>query len=72
MTIGLFEAIKTIGQTLATNPTKLFDQYRLKKQIIAYVKDERSNLIAMTTTLKLVVKHEVSKVLIFAIFLKAC
>jgi hypothetical protein len=59
MTIGLFEAIKTTNQTLATNPTKLLDQYRLKKQIIAYVKDEGSNLITMTTTLKLVVKHEV-------------
>jgi hypothetical protein len=59
MTIGLFETIKTTSQTLATNPTKLLDQYRLKKQVIAYVKDEGSNLIAMTTTLKLVVKHEV-------------
>jgi hypothetical protein len=27
--------------------------------MIAYVKDERSNLITMTSTLKLVVKHEV-------------
>jgi hypothetical protein len=53
VTIGLFEAIKTTSQTLATNPTKLLDQYRLKKQFMAYVKDEGSNLIAMTTTLKL-------------------
>ncbi len=59
MTIGLFEAIKTTSQTLATNLTKLLDQYRLKKQIIAYVKDEGSNLITMTSTLKLLVKHEV-------------
>jgi hypothetical protein len=51
VTTVLFEAIKTTGQTLATNLTKLLDQYRLKKQIIAYVKDERSNLIKMTTTL---------------------
>jgi len=56
---GLFETIKATGQTLATNLTKLLDQYRLEKQIIAYVKGEGSNLISMTTTLKLVVKHEV-------------
>jgi hypothetical protein len=29
MTIGLFEAIKTIGQALAKKLTKLFEQYGL-------------------------------------------
>jgi hypothetical protein len=51
VTIRLFEAIKTISQTLAANLIKLLDQYKLKKQIVAYVKDEGSNLIIMTTTL---------------------
>jgi hypothetical protein len=35
--------------------TKLFDQYCKRKKIIAYVKDEGSNLNAMTTTFKFVV-----------------
>jgi hypothetical protein len=52
VTIGLFEAIETIGQNLTTNLTKLLDQYGLRKKIIAYVKDERSNLTIMTITLK--------------------
>jgi hypothetical protein len=46
--IGLFEAIETIGQALANNSTKLFDQYGLRNKIIAYVKDEGSNLNTMT------------------------
>jgi hypothetical protein len=52
VTIGLFETIKTIGQTLTTNLTKLFDQYGLKNKIIAFAIDEGSNLVTMTTTLK--------------------
>jgi hypothetical protein len=36
--IGLFEALKTIGQTLARNLIKLLDQYGLRKKIITYVK----------------------------------
>jgi hypothetical protein len=60
LTIGLFQTTKTIGQTLATNLIELFNQCRLRKKIIAYVKDERSNLITMTTTLKSVMKCEIS------------
>jgi hypothetical protein len=59
MTIRLFEATKTIGQTLATNQIKLLNQYGLRKKIIANVKDERSNLTTMTTTLKSIMKCEV-------------
>jgi hypothetical protein len=55
----LFEAIEIIGQTLANNLTKLFDQYGLRNKIITYVKDEGSNLNTMTIVLKYVVKHEV-------------
>jgi hypothetical protein len=44
ITIGLFEAIEITEQALANNLTKLFDQYGLRNKIIAYVKDEGSNL----------------------------
>jgi hypothetical protein len=48
VTIGLFEAIETIGHTLANNLTKLIDQYGLINKIIAYVNNEGSNLNIMT------------------------
>jgi hypothetical protein len=34
---------------------ELLDKYGLRKKIIAYVKDERSNLNVMTITLKVIV-----------------
>jgi hypothetical protein len=34
MTIGLFETIEIIGQNLATNITKLLDQYELIKKLL--------------------------------------
>jgi hypothetical protein len=40
----LFEATKTTEQALTNNLIKLFDQYGLRNKIIAYVKDEGSNL----------------------------
>jgi hypothetical protein len=40
MIIGLFELIENINQTLATNLTIVFYQYKLRKKFIAYVKDE--------------------------------
>jgi len=59
VTIGLFKAIKSTGQALANNLTKLFDQYGLKNKITAYVKNEGSNLNITTIALKFVVKCEV-------------
>jgi hypothetical protein len=59
VTIGLFEAIKITKQSLVNNLTKLFDQYGLENKIIAYVKDEGSNLNTMTIASKSVVKCEV-------------
>jgi len=59
VTIGLLKAIKTTRQALANNLTKLFDQYRLRNKIIAYVKNEGSNLNVMTIALIFVVKCEV-------------
>jgi len=59
MIIALFETTKTIIQALATNFTLFFDQFKFKK-IMAYVKDERSNLTIMTIALKsIIVKCEV-------------
>ncbi len=55
----MFKAIEISGQTLANNLTKLFDQYGLRNKIIAYVKDEGSNLNTMTIILKFVLKCEV-------------
>jgi hypothetical protein len=79
VTVGLFETIKTICQTLATNLIELFDQYGLRNKIIAFVKDEWSNLITMITTLKSYVKCEVlgldesfQGTCFGHIFLKAC
>jgi hypothetical protein len=40
VTIGLFEATETIGQTLAKNLKELLDSYGLSKKIIAYVNKE--------------------------------
>jgi hypothetical protein len=59
VTIGLFEAIKTIGETFTNNLIKLFDQYGFEKKTIVYFKDEGSNLNVMTTTLKSIMRCEV-------------
>jgi hypothetical protein len=56
--IGLFEATKIIGQTLARNHIDLLDEYGLRKKIITYVKDEGSNLNALTSALNFVVNCE--------------
>ncbi len=58
ITIGLFEAIEIIRQALTNNLTKLFDQYGLRNKIIAYVKDDGSNLNIMTIALKSVTNCE--------------
>ncbi len=56
----MFEAIQITRQTLANNLTKLLDQYGLRNKIIAYVKDEGSNLITMIVVLKFVMKCDES------------
>jgi hypothetical protein len=43
---------------LAKNLIKLFDQYELKRKIIAYVKNERSNLDTIIIVFKSIVKCE--------------
>ncbi len=56
--LGLFEVVETIGETLARYFIDLLDAYGLKNKIITYVKDEGSNLNALTNVLKFVVKCE--------------
>jgi hypothetical protein len=58
VTIGLFKMIETIGQALVKSLIDLLDKYGLMKKIIVYVKDEGSNLNAMTYALKFVVNCE--------------
>jgi len=58
VTNGLFEAIETIGQALVRSLIELLDKYGLRKKIIVYVKDEGSNLNAMTIALKAIVNYE--------------
>jgi len=53
--IGLFEATKKTGQALVKSFTKLLDKYGLRKKNIVYIKDEGSNLNAMTSVLKYIV-----------------
>ncbi len=56
--LGLFEIVETIGQTLAINLIELLVTYVLRNKIIAYVKDEGSNLNTLTNVLNFVVKCE--------------
>ncbi len=58
MIVGLFEATKTTRQALAKSLISLLDKYGLRKNIIVDVKDEGSNIIAMTGALKFVVNCE--------------
>jgi hypothetical protein len=55
ITLGLFEQIDIIGQTLVKILIKLLHNYALRKNKIAYVKDEGSNLNTMTITLKSII-----------------
>ncbi len=54
----MFEVIKIIGQVLVRNLIDLLDAYGLRNKLIAYVKDEGSNLNTLTNALKFVVKCE--------------
>jgi len=47
--------IDTIGQTLVRSVIELLNKYGLRKKIIAYVKNEGSNLNAMIIALLVVV-----------------
>jgi hypothetical protein len=49
--IGLFGAIEITSQAMAMKLQALLDKYNLWKKILLYVKDEGSNVGAMTTLL---------------------
>jgi hypothetical protein len=55
VTIGLLEAIETIGQALVVNLNSFLDFFGLTNKIIEFVKDEGANLNAMTLALRFVV-----------------
>jgi hypothetical protein len=59
MIIGLFEAIETIGQTLAINLSNLLDSFGFTNKIIEFVKDEGANLNVMTLALRFVVSCDI-------------
>jgi len=52
------EVARSTRQALAKNLIKLLDAYGLRNKIIAYVKDEGSNLNTLTNALKFVIKCE--------------
>jgi hypothetical protein len=57
--VRLFEVTKKNCLMLAWDLINLLDKFGLRKKIIAYVKNESSNLNAMTSTLKFVVNYEI-------------
>jgi len=59
VTIGLFEATKITRQTMAMNLSNLLYYFGLKKKIIAFVKNEGTNLNAMILTLMYVVSYDI-------------
>jgi hypothetical protein len=58
ITLHLFKATNTSGQTLAKKLAKLLVIYGLRRIIVAYVKDEGFNLNIITTILKSIVNFE--------------
>jgi hypothetical protein len=57
--IGFFEAFDTFGHALAKDLIDLLNKYDLRKQIIAYVKDEGTNSNTMTIALKSIVSYDI-------------
>jgi hypothetical protein len=56
-TMGLFEALNTIGATLATIMKPLLAKFQLMDKVITYVKDESSNLNTLVVTLFSIVTY---------------
>jgi len=59
ITIGLFKAFDTFGHALAKDLIEFLDKYDLRKRIIAYVKNEGSNLNTMIVGLKYVIRCDI-------------
>lgn len=58
VTIGLFEANDTRGLSLAEQVKPILEEFELTNKVIAYVKDEGSNLTTMASSLSEVVSCE--------------
>ncbi len=58
VTLDLFEVVEIIRHALIRNLIELLDGYGLRNKIIAYVKDEGSNVNTLINALKFVVKCE--------------
>jgi len=59
VTIRLFEATKITRQTMVMNLSNFLYSFGLEKKIIAFVKNEGTNLNAMTSTLMYVVSYDI-------------
>ena len=59
VTVGLFEAHDTSGVAIAEIVKPLLDEFQLTKKIIAWVKDEGSNLTTLERALQLTVSCDV-------------
>jgi hypothetical protein len=57
VTIGLFEVHETIGFSMAIQLCLLFEKYDLMHCMIAFVKNEGSNLMFMAPTLRSIVDY---------------
>jgi hypothetical protein len=53
-----FEVTKIARQALVRSLINLLNKYGLRKNIIVYVRDEGSNLNAMTIALKFIINYE--------------
>jgi len=59
VTVGLFKVIDTIGATLPPKLWELMDKFSFIQNIMAYVKDEESNLQNCANALTFIVDHAI-------------
>lgn len=59
VTIGLFEILKTNGQTLKKKIQNLLNFFGLRKKVLTYVKDKGKNLNTMIIVLKFAIGCDV-------------
>jgi len=68
--VGLFEVSDTTGQGLMRQLKAMLEKFGLTSKILCNVKDERTNLRTMTTTLKSIISCKTCN--LFAPFDGAC
>ncbi len=59
VTVGLFKVIDTIGATFPPKLWELMDKFSFIQNIMAYVKDEESNLQNCANALTFIVDHAI-------------